>query len=161
MASVVARVRPIINPPARDAAVPSTDKPPLVPGGTGLNVVIKMGGDLDNMPNSDAKVSPKQQAKWLNAIHQTFVETCEYGAYPRDTRTKALLHPDVTCGDTGHHSVEMYGCPGTTSRLGNSWDANEFGTKAADQRRVADEGGKGVAKDLRRASMSSLLVSFL
>ena len=63
MASVVARVRPIINPPARDAAVPSTDKPPLVPGGTGLNVVIKMGGDLDNMPNSDAKVSPKQQAK--------------------------------------------------------------------------------------------------
>ena len=63
MASVVARVRPMINPPARDAAVPSTDKPPLVPGGTGLNVMIKMGGDLDNMPNSDAKVSPKQQAK--------------------------------------------------------------------------------------------------
>jgi len=120
MASVVARVRPIMNPPARDATVPRTDKPPLVPGGTGLNVVIKIGGDLDNTPNSDAKVSPKQQAKW-----------------PRDTRTKALLHPDVTCGDIGHHSVETYGRPGITSKVGNNWDANELGTKEADQRRVA------------------------
>ena len=77
MASVVARVRPITNPPIRDAAVPRVDKPPFVPGGTGLKVVIKMGGDLDNMPNSDARVSPKQQAKWLNAIRQIFVERCE------------------------------------------------------------------------------------
>lgn len=77
MASVIARVRPITNPPVKDAAVPRTDMPPFVPGGTGLNVVIRMGGDLDNMPNSDAKVSPKQQAKWLNAIRQTLVETCE------------------------------------------------------------------------------------
>jgi hypothetical protein len=69
MARVMARVRPMINPPTRDAAVPRTDRPPLVPGGTGLNVVIKMGGDLDNMPNSEAKVSPKQQEKWLNAVH--------------------------------------------------------------------------------------------
>jgi len=110
----------MINPPIKDAAVPRTDKPPLVPGGTGLRVVIKMGGDLDNMPSSDAKVSPKQQAKW-----------------PSETRTRALLHPDVTCEDMGHHSVEAYGRPGITSRLGNNWDANEFGTKAADQRRVA------------------------
>lgn len=146
MASAVARARPIINPPARDAAVPSTDKPPLVPGGTGLNVVIKMGGDLDNMPNSDARVSPKQQEKWLDVIYQTFIETSEYSAYPRDTRTKALLHPDVTCGDTGHHSVETYGRPGTTSKLGNSWDANEFGTKAADQRRVAARAEKELQK---------------
>lgn len=63
MASVMARVKPIMNPPARDATVPSTDSPPLVPGGTGLNVVIKMGGDLESMPNSDANVSPKQQEK--------------------------------------------------------------------------------------------------
>lgn len=77
MASVVASVRPMTNPPNRDAAVPRTDKPPLVPGGTGLNVVIKMGGDLDNMPNSDAKVSPKQQAKWLNAVYQIRVEMRE------------------------------------------------------------------------------------
>lgn len=53
----------MISPPARDATVPRTDRPPLVPGGTGLNVVIKIGGDLDKMPSSDAKVSPKQQAK--------------------------------------------------------------------------------------------------
>lgn len=137
MTRVMTRVRLITNPPTRDATVPRTDKPPLVPGGTGLNVVIKMGGDFDNMPNSDAKVSPKQQEKWLNFVCQTLVETCEPWAHPRDTRTKALLHPDVTCGDTGHHSVETYGRPGTTSRLGNNWDANEFGTKEADQRRVA------------------------
>lgn len=137
MASVVARVRPMTNPPARDATVPRTDKPPLVPGGTGLNVVIRMGGDLDNIPSSDAKVSPKQQAKWLNTIHQTFVEMRGHQTHPRDTRSKALLHPDVTCGDTGHHSLETYARPGTTSRLGNSWDANDSGTKAADQRRVA------------------------
>ena len=146
MASVVASVRPITNPPANDATVPRTDMPPLVPGGTGLNVVIKMGGDLDNMPNSDAKVSPKQQAKWLKVIHQTFVETYKCRAHPRDTRSKALLHPDVTCGDTGHQSVETYGCPGTTSRLGNNWDANDSGTKAADQSRVAMRAEKELQK---------------
>jgi hypothetical protein len=120
IASVMARVRPMTNPPARDARDPRVDKPPLVPGGTGLNVVIKIGGDLDNMPNSDANVSPKQQAKW-----------------PRDARSMALLNPDVTCGDRGHQSVEEYGRPGMTNKLGNNWDANEFGTKAADQRSVA------------------------
>ena len=146
MASVVARVRPMTNPPIRDAMVPRTDKPPFVPGGTGLNVVIKMGGDLDNMPNSDAKVSPKQQAKWLNAIRQTLVETFEHRAHPRDTRSRALLHPDVTCGDIGHHSVETYGRPGTTNRLGNNWDANESGMKEADQRRVAMRAEKELHK---------------
>lgn len=65
------------NPPARDAAVPRVDMPPLVPGGTGLSVVIKMGGDLDNIPSSDARVSPKQQEKWLDLVHQSFVLTCE------------------------------------------------------------------------------------
>jgi hypothetical protein len=37
----------------------------LVPGGTGLRVVSKMGGVLDRMPSSDASVSPMQQAKCL------------------------------------------------------------------------------------------------
>ena len=146
MASVMARVRPITNPPIRDATVPRTDIPPLVPGGTGLNEVIKMGGDLDNMPSSDAKVSPKQQEKWLNAIHQNLVEMCEPRTHPRATRSKALLHPDVTCGDTGHHSAEAYGRPGTTSRLGKNWDANESGTNAADQRRVAMRAEKELQK---------------
>lgn len=77
MARVIARVRPMTDPPARDARVPSIDKPPLVPGGTGLSVVIKMGGDLDNMPSSDARVSPKQQEKWLDVAHQPFVQTYE------------------------------------------------------------------------------------
>jgi hypothetical protein len=58
------------KPPARDATVPRMDMPPLVPGGTRLSVVIKMGDDLDNMPSSDARVSPKQQEKWLDVVHQ-------------------------------------------------------------------------------------------
>lgn len=77
MKSVRARVRPIANPPARDATVPRADRPPLVPGGTGFSVVIKMGGDLDNMPSSDARVSPKQQEKWLEDVHKPFARTCE------------------------------------------------------------------------------------
>lgn len=142
MASVVARVSPITNPPARDATVPRTDKPPLVPGGTGLSVVIKMGGDLDNMPSSDARVSPKQQEKWLDVVHQPFVQMCETWTHPSDARSRALLSPDVTCGDKGHHSVEEYDRPGTTKTPGNNWDANEFGTKAADQRIVASKAEK-------------------
>lgn len=108
MASVTARVRPMTNPPARDATVPRVDKPPLVPGGTDLSVVIKMGGDLDNIPSSDARVSPKQQEKWLDAVHQPFVQRCEPCTHPREARSRALLNPDVTCGDMGHHSADEY-----------------------------------------------------
>ncbi len=58
-------VIPIITPPATDASVPRADTPPFVPGGTLLQVVIKKGADLERMPNSDAIVSPRQQAKCL------------------------------------------------------------------------------------------------
>jgi len=57
--------RPTNAPPAIEAAVPARDIAPFVPGGTGLRVVIKSGLDFDRMPSSDARVSPRQQAKCL------------------------------------------------------------------------------------------------
>lgn len=45
-------------PPAREAAVPSTDMPPLVPAGTGRKFVMSLGGLFARMPTSDAHVSP-------------------------------------------------------------------------------------------------------
>lgn len=39
--------------------------PPFVPGGTGLKLVTRRGGERDKIPSSDAKVSPKQHAKCL------------------------------------------------------------------------------------------------
>lgn len=56
-------VRPITMPPDMDATVPSVDIPPLVPGGTGWNVVTKRGLDLESIPSSEANVSPRQHAK--------------------------------------------------------------------------------------------------
>jgi len=56
---------PITPPPAIDATVPPTDIAPFVPGGTDLSVVISFGRELDNTPNSDANVSPRQHAKCL------------------------------------------------------------------------------------------------
>ena len=52
-------------PPTIEAVVPIRDIAPFVPGGTGLKVVIKSGLDFDRMPSSDARVSPRQQAKCL------------------------------------------------------------------------------------------------
>lgn len=62
--------KPMTTPPTRDANVPIADMPPFVPGGTGLNVVISLGGDLDRIPSSEARVSPKQQPKWLNQFQR-------------------------------------------------------------------------------------------
>jgi hypothetical protein len=39
---------------------------PLVPGGTTFSVVISLGGERDKIPNSEASVSPRQQAKCLS-----------------------------------------------------------------------------------------------
>lgn len=52
-------------PPNKLASVPKTDRAPLVPGGTGLKVVIRRGGDDERIPSSEASVSPRQQAKCL------------------------------------------------------------------------------------------------
>ena len=49
--------------PKTEANVPMRDMSPFVPGGTCLRVVIRCGLDHDRMPSSDARVSPKQQAK--------------------------------------------------------------------------------------------------
>lgn len=56
---------PTSAPPTIEAIVPNRDIAPFVPGGTGLRVVIKNGLDFDRMPSSDARVSPRQQAKCL------------------------------------------------------------------------------------------------
>lgn len=53
---------PTMHPPMADASVPPRDIPPFVPAGTGLRVVMRMGGELDKMPSSEARVSPRQQA---------------------------------------------------------------------------------------------------
>ena len=66
--SVAAIVTPMNSPPPTDAKVPVGDSPPFVPGGTGLSVVIRMGGERERMPSSDARVSPRQHAKCLYAI---------------------------------------------------------------------------------------------
>ena len=58
----------MIIPPDRDAIVPSNETPPLVPGGTDFNVIIKIGGDFARIPSSDARVSPRQHAKCLNNL---------------------------------------------------------------------------------------------
>lgn len=65
ISSVTPIVKPMIIPPSADAATPNGDMPPLVPGGTRENVVIRMGEDLERMPISEARVSPRQQAKCL------------------------------------------------------------------------------------------------
>ena len=65
---VTANVAPIITPPATDARVPVRDTPPFVPGGTALNVVMRRGGDFERIPSSEARVSPRQHAKWLLII---------------------------------------------------------------------------------------------
>ena len=57
--------RPTNAPPAIEATVPTRDIAPFVPGGTCLRVVIKRGLDFDRMPSSEARVSPRQQAKCL------------------------------------------------------------------------------------------------
>lgn len=58
-------ITPMIIPPANEASVPPTETPPFVPGGTTFPVVMSRGGEDDNMPSSEARVSPKQQAKCL------------------------------------------------------------------------------------------------
>lgn len=58
-------VMPMMRPPISEAKVPVLERPPLVPGGTTLRVVIRMGGERDRMPSSDARVSPRQHAKCL------------------------------------------------------------------------------------------------
>jgi hypothetical protein len=49
--------RPMVAPPAMAARRPRIVMPPFVPGGTGLNVVIKKGGDFERMPSSEDQVS--------------------------------------------------------------------------------------------------------
>lgn len=58
-------VMPMIRPPPREASVPIRESPPFVPGGTGFSVVMRIGGERERMPSSDARVSPRQHAKCL------------------------------------------------------------------------------------------------
>lgn len=66
IASSAATVKPMMAPPATDAPVPSRDTPPFVPGGTTFSVVMRIGGVLERIPSSEARVSPRQHAKCLN-----------------------------------------------------------------------------------------------
>lgn len=94
---VIAKVKPMIRPPTALAAVPRDERAPLVPlsgdpnslashascakvhglpGGTRLKLVMRNGFDLDRIPISEARVSPRQQAKWLGgcAMRDTYVQ---------------------------------------------------------------------------------------
>mmetsp|Transcript_971 Transcript_971/g.2784 ORF Transcript_971/g.2784 Transcript_971/m.2784 type:complete len:209 (-) Transcript_971:192-818(-) len=70
--------RPMRRPPSADAAVPSRETPPLVPGGTRRHgAVTSRGGAFDSAPSSDANVSPAQHAKnatkaWTSASRESF-----------------------------------------------------------------------------------------
>lgn len=50
-------------PPKKLTIKPKTETPPFVPRGTRFRVVIKIGSDFDNMPSSEAHVSPFAIAK--------------------------------------------------------------------------------------------------
>ena len=50
------------RPPATLAPVPTADTPPLVPGGTRLQVVTRRGEPELSTPSSEAQVSALQQA---------------------------------------------------------------------------------------------------
>ena len=75
-------VRPMIRPPPMEARVPPRDTAPFVPGGTGLSVVIKIGGVGERMPSSEARVSPRQHAKWLSKHQYQF--GCKVNDSPGD-----------------------------------------------------------------------------
>ena len=49
--------RPMVAPPPIAARRPRILTAPFVPGGTGLNVVIRKGGDLERIPSSEDQVS--------------------------------------------------------------------------------------------------------
>ncbi|KAH3683900.1 hypothetical protein WICPIJ_005100 [Wickerhamomyces pijperi] len=47
------------------ASNPALETPPLVPGGTCLNVVIRYGFEVDKIPNSEDQVSAMTQVYWV------------------------------------------------------------------------------------------------
>ena len=56
------KTRPISSPPATLAPVPTTDTPPLVPGGTDAPLITSRGLCRLRTPNSEAHVSALQHA---------------------------------------------------------------------------------------------------
>ena len=56
------KTAPMSRPPATLAPVPTADTPPLVPGGTRLQVVTRRGEPELSTPSSEAQVSALQQA---------------------------------------------------------------------------------------------------
>ena len=117
-------------PPRMEARVPPREIPPFVPGGTGLRVVMRMGLEWERMPSSEARVSPRQQAKCLNmspdcvSFHRFALMkiVCrwiwswakivkvwkESPTYPNVANTSHLLHPDPTALERGHHESGEY-----------------------------------------------------
>lgn len=84
---------PTMQPPMADAIVPPTEIPPFVPAGTVLKVVMRTGGELDRMPNSEASVSPRQQANWLErALRGTSTMRCETRTPESPTRAHETDH---------------------------------------------------------------------
>lgn len=55
----------MINPPRADTARPRYETPPFVPFGTGDQVRIWSGREVDRIPSSEARVSARHVEKWL------------------------------------------------------------------------------------------------
>lgn len=94
-------VAPIDKPPNKLARVPPSETPPFVPGGTDLSVVIRTGGWEERMPSSEARVSPRQQAKW-----------------PSTAKISARLNPFDIVTSNGHHSPSSYDTFSTNTKPG-------------------------------------------
>ena len=70
--------------------IPIFEMAPFVPGGTLFRVVISLGGDFERIPSSEARVSPRQHAKWLEQYHSVSVTSSKgihigiFGEFLRD-----------------------------------------------------------------------------
>lgn len=118
--SAPAIVAPMASPPPSDASVPTSDMPPFVPGGTGLSVVMRMGGVRERMPSSEASVSPRQHAKWLRGAgggQQLRGWRVHGETHPRVTYRSARLQGADGGGARGHHWAKSYGVCAGSARL--------------------------------------------
>lgn len=104
-------VKPITAPPITEASVPPTLIPPLVPGGTGFKVVIRMGFEWDSIPSSEASVSPRQHPKCLPGfLSECFGGTSRPLTLRQQRHRPYSIHQQSLCQlGTSHYGIqELY-----------------------------------------------------
>jgi len=115
-------------PPASEAAVPSTDMPPLVPAGTRRKFVMRRGALLSRMPTSDAHVSPASES-----ADRPRQENEDLGASPR-----AKKHVPTSTARVVPDNEAQYGSSQPIILVASSISANPVGS----HRDRGDEGCK-------------------